>query len=347
MIISIFTPHGGCPERCHFCDQRVSGGEPVSAKSVQDRIAAHLASAQRAPSKNEDTTVDVAFYGGTFTGLPKPRQIAYLEAVRPYIDRGLVSGIRFATRPDAIDRLWLEELLKSYPIKVIELGVQSFNESALTLLGRTHTNEDVRDASRLIQDLGVQLGFHLMIGLPGETLQPRDEDAMNVECTLRLRPDTVRIHPLLVIRGTELAAQYQAGLFKPLMLESAVDRAAFMTEAFEAHRVKVVRLGLQPNELLAEDVLAGAFHPGFGELVRSKMTLRYIERVLKNVKIDPGTGLEIECAPSRVSQVYGEKRSNIKYLKTRFNLPQTRVTVVKGLGHEKIEVRLFNINRPT
>lgn len=313
MIISVFTPHGGCPERCRFCDQKTSGGAPVSASHVTETIRAHLF--------GRDVTLtasEIAFYGGTFTAMPRERQKAYLEAVKPYLFDGSIESVRIATRPDAVDEQWIRELRDTYRLRTVELGLQSFDENVLKSLGRSHSNESVVSAVETLKRLELRVGIHLMLGCPGESDR---EDELTLEWVSKLRPDTVRIHPLLVIRGTSLESAWRQGEFKALDLDTAVSRAAWLTRQIENLGVRVIRLGLQPNELLGLNVVAGAYHPAFGDLVRSRIDRdRIAERLEPSRPILCGRAVEVKASPSVVNSLKARGSENLEWLKTRFKL---------------------------
>lgn len=324
IIISIFTPHGGCPEKCHFCDQTVSGGTPVSVSQITNTIWKHL---DRVDSSK---MVEVGFYGGTFTAMPKSLQLRYLSAVKPFIEEKKIHSIRISTRPDAIDEKWLTLLRDQFGVRTVELGVQSINIDVLKSLGRSHSVNNVVVAVGVIQKLSLQCGLHFMIGCPGEAI---DEDKQTLGFILKLKPNFIRIHPLLVLKGTELEKQYNQGGFNPIDLETAVNRCANLTETLESQGISVIRLSLQPNELLGEALVAGPYHPAFGELVRARIWRNRIARRLSetiDLRNPASNNLKIWVGESHLSQVRGQKRQNISWLQDQFNLSSVHVGMLKG-----------------
>src|SRR5574344_431071 len=200
-IIPIFVANLGCPEACVFCNQKKISGRTtdVTAKDVKDTIEYYLKN-----FKDDNKYVEVAFFGGSFTGIDEKIQNELLEAVDEYIKAGKVNSIRISTRPDYIDRKILKRL-KKYHVKTIELGVQSSNDYILKKSKRGHTFDDVKKASRLIRFHGFRLGHQMMVGLPEST----EHDEINTAKDLiKLKPKMVRIYPVLVIKGTELAREY-------------------------------------------------------------------------------------------------------------------------------------------
>ncbi|MGE5473196.1 MAG: radical SAM protein, partial [Ignavibacteriales bacterium] len=114
-IIPIFVPHLGCPHDCVFCNQRKISGfqNETSADDVKRIINECLGTIVR---KNE-SVVEIAFYGGSFTGISKQKQKELLGAANDFIKTGQVDFIRISTRPDCIDQDILN-LLKEYRVKI-------------------------------------------------------------------------------------------------------------------------------------------------------------------------------------------------------------------------------------
>jgi histone acetyltransferase (RNA polymerase elongator complex component) len=114
----------------------------------------------------------------------------------------------------------------------------------------------------------------MMLGLPGDT---GAESLETAEALCGVHPDFVRIYPVIVLRGTELAAWMQKGLYRPLEVEEAVSLGARVLERFDSAAIPVIRMGLQETEGLRPNdgsVLAGPFHPAFGDLVRGRSYYR-------------------------------------------------------------------------
>lgn len=326
-IIPLFIPHEGCPHTCIFCNQRHTrpSPEPVTPQQAADTITTWLARLQ--PQQQQSTqstqatarTVEVAFYGGSFTALPRLRQEELLHAVQPFLAQGLVRSIRLSTRPDSIDTDTLL-MLKRAGVRLIELGVQSCDDAILARSGRGHSHADTLRASRLIRKAGLQLGWQLMLGMPGEGFAAIRR---KVAACIQERPDCIRIYPLVVLRGSRLAEKWRSGLFQPLSLKKAVLFCAYMKKHFDAHNLPIIRMGLQASSELEENLLAGPYHPAFGELVRARMMLMQTRALLSSYQQKEPCTLRI--APQDISVFIGMKRSNILRLEelglsTRFTL---------------------------
>ncbi len=303
LVIPIFIPHEGCPHCCVFCNQRRISGfkeRPVSAADVQATIQLWLGR-----EKSAERRVQVAFYGGSFTGLPEKRQQELLDAVAPFVEQGRVQAIRLSTRPDYIDA-GIVTFLQANHVSIVELGVQSMDDGVLRASGRGHTAADVEQAVTVLRDSGMEIGIQLMLGLPGET---RRDLLKTVGRVIALRPDFVRIYPVLVVKNSELACLYEQGKYQPISLDKAVVLAAWMKKCFDQAAIRVVRMGLQAGTELEESLLAGPWHPAFGELVKSRLMLQQTRKLLAGVQ--PGNKTILSISPRDQSVFRGMKSQNM------------------------------------
>jgi len=295
LVIPIFIPHEGCPHACIFCNQHSISGygaAPVTPQDVQETITTWL---ERRRSGNQDE-VQVAFYGGSFSGLPTGRQTELLGAVQPFLDQGQVQIIRISTRPDYIDRDRLDLLIR-HRVGIIELGAQSCDNRVLLLSGRGHSSAAIGAAARLIKACGIRLGIQLMLGLPGDRFQTLRR---TVQAVIQLQPDFVRLYPVLVLRDSSLESLYHRGGYQPLSLGKAVVLAAYMKKRFDDQGTQVVRMGLQPTAELERTLVAGPYHPAFGHLVDSRLMLNQVRQTLART---PGT--------DRVTLVIAERDQSV------------------------------------
>ena len=275
LVIPFFIPHYGCPQRCTFCNQTVITGRAEGAIPGAVEIAATIESYLATKSAGRGET-QVAFFGGSFSGLPEALQDRLLVAVAPYLASGQVAGIRISTRPDYLDPARIA-FLKERGVTMVELGVQSLDEAVLAGCGRGHAAADSLQAIGLLQAAGVRVGVQLMVGLPGEMTGRILAGARTLAL---LKPEVARLYPALVLKGSRLATDYLAGSYQPLGLTKAVALCARLREIFLAQGVRVVRIGLQETDGLAGEVLAGPHHPAFGELVLSWSLHRRLRKLL-------------------------------------------------------------------
>ncbi|AKL95507.1 radical SAM domain-containing protein [Clostridium aceticum] len=335
-IIPIFIPHQGCPHDCSFCNQKRIAGEidEVTQKDVDQLIHHYL---QLFPK--DAVNKEVAFYGGSFTGIPIKNQLQLLKPAFEMKRLGRIHGIRVSTRPDYIDEERLD-LLKRYGVCTIELGVQSTDDRVLDLNHRGHKREDVFYAAGLIKKYEFKLGLQMMVGLLGDD---RDSIQKTAKDILSLKPDFVRIYPTIVIKDTHLETLYRQGKYAPFSFEETVVICKDLLLQFEENHIPVIRLGLQSTEDLADGkaIVAGPYHPAFREIVEGEIYKEIIEKKLKTVERDTGTSLIIYCHSSIVSKVAGFKQSNKKYLINKYGL--SKVIIKHCLDMPKGEVKVLSI----
>lgn len=242
-VIPIFVPHLGCPNDCIFCNQKTISGErkQITKKDVLDTVQYYLSN-----FKDDNAYIEIAFFGGSFTGIEIEKQEELLSAGYEFIKQGKVNGIRISTRPDYIDKHILKRL-KKYNVTTIELGVQSSNNYILQRCGRGHTFEDVKRASKLIKRFGFKLGHQMMCGLPDST---RLDEINTAKDLAKLKPKIVRIYPVLVLKGTRLAKEYEDGVYEPLSCNQAVEICKELYYFFQSKKIKVIRMGLQNTETI-------------------------------------------------------------------------------------------------
>ena len=306
MIVPFFISHLGCPHQCLFCNQKSITGvaQPLpSPETIHSTIADFSAISPEKP-------VEVAFFGGTFTMLPPVDQERLLGPLQPLMLSGKVSAVRISTRPDAID-VDSVAFLERHGVRTVELGVQSFDHEVLVASKRGHTASDVSSAVAILHAAGLSVGIQLMPGLPSSS---PEKDIASIDQAVDLAPDFLRIYPSLVLAGTGLARLYESGAYRPLSLEAAVSLCAAMLHRCLRANLPVIRMGLQASDALEEpgNILAGPYHPAFRQLVESELCYYLLSR-LANVPI-PATKCVVRCAPSRVSDVAGQRRANLERL---------------------------------
>ena len=324
-IIPIFIMNRGCPHRCIFCHERITAGgehQAVSANILAETIANHLRGrkAKKLSAKMEPT--QLAFYGGNFTGLPLKEQRDLFCMTTPYIHAGQIDSIRISTRPDAIDSQTIE-VLKENHVKTVEIGAQSLVDDVLVASQRGHSAADVVRAVQQLRAAGLEVGLHLMIGLPGDSRKAFDR---SVEMAVALAPDMVRIHPTLVFRDTPLAEAYDRGDYTPLSMNEALESCKYAVKRFTAAGISVIRLGLQTTREMEQPgaVVAGPYHPAFGALVASSSYLDQAFALLQtqNVKQKRVT---FYVPPRSESAFRGQRNENLRLLVERFDLADLQV----------------------
>lgn len=309
--IPIFIPELACPFQCVYCDQHKITGQKhlLNDKEIIQSINVHLQS-----FKANKREVQLAFFGGTFTGLETTEQEHYLKLIQPFIKAQSIQGIRISTRPDYI-KLDNLKLLKSYGVTHIELGAQSLVEEVLHASRRGHSVAEVKHASELILSQGFTLGLQMMIGLPEDSIERSLHTARRI---VEFGAQETRIYPTVLIRGTHLAQLWQKGKYQPLSTESAIVQSAKLLEYFEHHKLKVLRIGLYPSVELSQEgeAIAGPEMHNFKEKVLSYIWKKKLENnidfSLKHKK------LKIAVNPKEFNFAVGFAASNRIYLEKYF-----------------------------
>jgi len=258
-IIPFFIPFKGCPYTCTYCDQRAITGAPV--QSVSSDIQAFFL---RHGSDYDE--VEVGFFGGTFTCLPREEQRIFLDAVQPFISKGQVTRIRCSTRPDVFTE-FDSDFYHHYNMTHFELGVQTFTDKYLHFLGRNYSSETIESTCVKIEDAGFSYGLQLMCGFPEQT---KEEFLADITHLIQLQPEDCRIYPLSVLKGTALALQNKKNTWRFEPLTSIVEWVATAAFLIESSGIRILRMGLPHSENLERSVIAGTYHPSFADLVRKK-----------------------------------------------------------------------------
>lgn len=304
-IIPIFVPHEGCPHNCVFCNQdRITGAnDDVTAQTVRSTIYDYLETIQ-----NKNATIEVSFFGGTFTGIREEKQRELLGVAKEFKENELIDKIRLSTRPDYIND-YILTYLKEYGVDIIELGVQSLDEEVLRKSGRGHNVEDVIKASKLIKEYKFVLGHQIMPGLPGDTFE---KDINTTKASIKMSPDICRIYPSLVIKDTPMEKMYTCNTYVPYSLDEAVSISKIMYDMYRKNKINVIRIGLQPTESINEgkDIVAGPFHPSFRELVEGSLLT---DIILENMHEEYYCAIHIN--PKDLSKLYANRKLYFNKLK--------------------------------
>lgn len=308
--ISLFVPHAGCPNQCSFCNQKTISG---SVKELTPKEVFETLTEASTHGNNPDVT-EIAFFGGSFTAIDRSYMISLLEMAKPFVEKGLFSGIRISTRPDAIDDEVLG-ILKEYNVTSIELGAQSTDDKVLLMNRRGHTKAHIVNASELVKAYGFSLGLQMMTGLYGDT--PK-KAVKTCEDIIALGPDTVRIYPTVILEGTELCDLYKKGEYSPQTTEEAVELCSVLLRKFYDNNIKVIRLGLHSGGNVEEGFVAGPYHPAFGELCESGIYLKIARELLcekypvsSNIcSLSKKPKITLYVNDKEISKMTGQKGSN-------------------------------------
>ena len=324
----------GCPNKCVFCDQHaISGVMSFSEENAVRTIEEHLA------SSDEEREHEIAFFGGSFTGIDRRLMIRLLDVAESYVQKGKAVGIRMSTRPDYIDEDVIT-VLRGYTVSAVELGVQSMNDRVLSASKRGHTSADSERAFYLLGSAGIASVGQMMIGLPSST---RNDEA---ECARRIcecGASASRIYPTVVFENTELYGMMKRGEYTPLSVTEAVERSADALEVFSSHGVRCLRVGLYGGDAVSKgSAVAGPSHEAFGELVFSECYRRAIERELSRTGAIPENAtVRVSVPRGAVSAAVGHRGSNRDYFSARFGLKKMEFLEKNELLEYNIKISIF------
>ena len=331
--IPIFIPHLGCPNQCVFCNQRtISGVEKFDPENVREQIDLALETIE------DDAEVEIAFVGGSFTGIDRELMVKLLDIGYSYIKADRVKSLRCSTRPDYIDEEIIG-ILKNYGVKTVELGLQSSCNSVLEKSKRGHYFEAEERSCRLIVESSLELVGQMMIGLPGSDLDSELETARFI---INAGARAARIYPTIVFRETELCQMTHDGEYTPLSLDDAISRSSKVLSLFVDAGVEVIRIGLQASEGLEsrDSYVAGPNHPALGELIIGEYYYEKILNILSTANYAFDEHITVLVKPGSLSKAIGQNAKN----KTRLKAVYKNIRFDESDGLKEYEVSVITRN---
>ncbi len=175
----------------------------------------------------------------------------------------------------------------------------------LELNGRGHTAKQVEDACALLKEFGFETGLQMMTGLYGS----QDSDSLETARKIvELAPDTVRIYPTVVLKGTELCRLMEQGVFEPKGIDETAELVSQLIPMFENAGIKIIRIGLHSGGQVEESFAGGAYHPALREICEGRI---YYKNALAGLN-GYGNGKYILTVNSKeISKMTGQKKQNI------------------------------------
>lgn len=297
-VVAVMTSPHKCPHgKCIPCPggvdsvfnspQSYTGAEPAALRAIQEnydpyrQVTARLSQLQQIG--HELDKAELIVMGGTITARPldyqqwfvkrcldamndfgvEPLHSKYLEDAQSVNEEAAVRNVAmtFETRPDWCRVAHIDRMLDMGVTKV-ELGVQSTYDFILKRIERGHTVADSVEANRALRDSAIKVGFHMMPGLPGSSLE-RD---LRVFETLfsdgRFCPDYLKIYPTLVTKGTRLYDMWERGEYTPYTSEEA----ALLLAKVKERLPKWVRLQRIQRDIPVKHIAAGVIKSNVRQL---------------------------------------------------------------------------------
>lgn len=311
-VVPVFLPFRGCPVRCVFCAQDVQTGiggcqNPDSTESSRTASVEGLLLAARENLRlrheSGQPAAELAFYGGTFTALPEEDLSACLDLACEAQKKGWIRSFRCSTRPDRVDAAILERL-RAAGCGAVELGVQSFADSALAASRRGYTGATARAACALVRAACLELVVQLLPGMPGHSPQFFRDD---VPTALAAGAQMLRFYPCLVLEGTGLAAMWREGSYEPWPLEDTLESLAHGWLMAARANVPVIRMGLAPEPGLENAVLAGPVDRELGGRVKGRALLLAVKELLGASAATPAPPFDLLLPRSAQGFFWGAK----------------------------------------
>ena len=239
-----------CPNRdgtiskngCIFCSERGSGDHICNQNNISKQVENYFASYKS--SRANKFIVYFQNFTNTYDSIDNLKA-KYDSAL---IDDRIV-GLEIATRPDCINQD-ICKLLASYAEKYyvcVELGLQTSNENTAKFINRGYENAVFTEAVRLLKSYGIDVVAHIMIGLPGETL---DDLKNTIDFVNNHSINGIKIHNVYVVKNTVLADLYYKGLYTPIDFDTYMDYLVYSITHLRSdiiiHRIS----GDAPKDLL-------------------------------------------------------------------------------------------------
>ncbi len=322
-IYPVFIPHSGCPFKCIYCNQN------IITRKADFSIHQFKPEIDRFLDNDNSSEREVAFFGGTFTSLPQSEQKVLLKSVTesPFFN-AKTTFVRFSTRPDSFLKSDMS-FYKAHNTRVVELGIQSFSNKELSCTKRGYNSQTAIEACNKVKDSGFKLCVQLMPGLPGFTGDTFNE---TISVLKDVKPDYVRIYPVIVLKDTELADMFKRNKYAPLSMDSALKYTSILHKECMIKNIDVIKVGLHSDVLFSSDnVVAGPYHPAFGELVQAEM---YYEKIVAAYQ----NGKTLHISNRDMSLLKGFKQKYLKKLKIKFEIQKIPIIIDKYIEKRHIIV---------
>ena len=217
-----------CPNRdgkldvrgCIFCS---AGGSGDFAPDRSIPLDEQIEDAKRRVSSKYKGTHYIAYfqaYTNTYAPVEKLRAL-----FMPVIKREDIAVLSIATRPDCLSDEVLDLLRELNDIKPvwIELGLQTIHEKTADYIRRGYSLPVYDKAIRDLEAIGIHTITHLILGLPGET---KEDMLQSVRYVSNCGSQGIKLQLLHVLKGTDLASDYEKGLFRTLLFDEYIDLLA-------------------------------------------------------------------------------------------------------------------------
>ena len=295
-VIALMPKPYACPHgRCTYCPGGIefnspnsyTGKEPSSLNAIENEFDPKLQIVSKIEKLiafgHDPSKMEIVIVGGTFLFMPKDYQTNFikscydalngidskdLEEAKSNNEHALIRNVGFTieTKPDYCKKEHVD-LMLSYGITRIEIGVQSLQERVYELVNRGHNYNDVVESFQISKDAGYKIVAHMMPGLPTMTPEGDIADFKKLFSDPQLRPDMLKIYPSLVIANTPLYEEYKEGKYTPYSDE---DMIKVLTEA-KRNVPKWVRIMRVQREISPNEIIAGPKSGNLRQIVHQNL----------------------------------------------------------------------------
>lgn len=329
--LSVFTsPINSCPFNCIYCTTQDNAPKSYFADeaAVRRAIRNHYDPYKQTLNRliqfflsgHPIDKIDMIIQGGTFSFYEKEYREKFVSAifaalnedVEKIIVKGIYPkyklqslekekqinetarsrcvGLTIETRPDYINT---DEILflRRLGVTRVEIGVQSVDDEILKNINRGHDVEAVTKASRLLKESGFKITYHLMPGLPGSDLKKDLDGLRTVFRDPRFLPDSLKLYPTQLTRGSGLIKLHAEQKFKLLTNEELLKLVLVFKRDIVPKYVRIMR---NVRDHTKEDLEESTFSSNF----RQDM-----EKYLKIHKVSCPC---IRCREIKLTKISGE-----------------------------------------
>jgi len=287
-------PHG----KCTYCPggpevgvpRAYTGQEPAVMRALENEYDPYLQVqsrvAQLLAMGHSVDKVELILVGGTFPFLPRIYQEDFVKRCLDALN-GIDSpslheaknlaesakvrnvGITVETRPDW-SRVGHVDHMLSMGVTRVEIGVQTLYDDVYEKIHRDHTVADVVEATQILKDSGIKVGYHMMLGLPGCDAKRDLEAFRRIFADPDFRPDMLKIYPCLVTPGTQLYEEWKRGEYKPYSTSESARLIADVKQ-FVPGWVRIMRI---QREIPVDGISDGVKHGNLRQLVQQELRRR-------------------------------------------------------------------------
>lgn len=240
-----------CPNRdgllgnsgCTFCGDEAVGFESLSNQlTVEEQLEKNMAYIK----ENYRAEKFIAYFQN-FTNTYLPIDQFHDNLLRACLPD--IVELAISTRPDCLHDGYLQVLAavqEKQGVEIsLEMGLQTVNYHTLLKIKRGHTLAEFIDAARRVQRFGFQTCAHVILNLPGDTLEDVIETAKIISA---LDIEHVKIHSLYIVKGSSMAEDYVNGQLEMISLDEYLERMVAFLEYLNPEVVLQRLFGRAPKE---------------------------------------------------------------------------------------------------